>query len=167
DLSDFLAGGDRLGLLGQFSHGSGDSLVDTALQVDGVETSGNVLQAFLDDGLSQHGGGGGAVAGVVRGLRSNVFNELSADVFELVFQFDFLGNRHAVFGDGRGAERALEHNVTALGAQGGFDSVGENIHATNDAHTRVIAEQDLLGSHCELPSKFCSGNYWITARISS
>src|SRR5690606_24735510 len=111
DLSDFLAGGDRLGLLGQFSHGSGHSLVDTALQVDGIETSGNVLQAFLDDGLSQHGGGGGAVAGVVRGLRSNVFNELSADVFELVFQFDFLGNRHAVFGDGRGAERALEHHV--------------------------------------------------------
>ena len=60
------------GLLLQFGDGGGDGLVDAALQVDRVETGGNVLQAFLNDGLGQHGGGGGAVTGVVGGLRGDV-----------------------------------------------------------------------------------------------
>ncbi|MNS59742.1 hypothetical protein D3C72_927080 [compost metagenome] len=147
DLSDFLAGRDRLGLLLQFSHGGGDSLVDAALQVDRVETGGNVLQAFHDDGLSQHGGGRGAVTGVVGGLGGNVLDQLCADVLELVLQFDFLGDGHAVLGHGRGAERALQHDVATLGAQGGLNSVGENIHAADDTHTGVVTEQYLLGSH--------------------
>src|SRR5690606_25047938 len=153
NLGDFLAGGHRLGLLGQFGHGSGHGLVDTALQVDGVEAGGYVLQAFLDDGLGQHGGGGGAVTGVVGGLRGDILDQLGADVLELVFQFDFLGNGDAVLGDGGGAERTLQHNVAALGAQGGFHRVGEDIDAADDADTGVVGEQDLFGSHCELPSK--------------
>ncbi len=89
----------------------------------------NVLQAFADDGLGQHGRGGGAVAGVVGGLGSHFLDELGADVLELVFEFDFLGDRHAVFGHGGGAEGALEHHVAALGAQGDFDCVGEDVDA--------------------------------------
>src|SRR5690606_8225224 len=47
DLGDFLAGGARLGQLLQLVHGNGDSLVDAALQVHGVDAGGNVLQAFF------------------------------------------------------------------------------------------------------------------------
>src|SRR5690606_31268278 len=102
DLGDFLAGRDGAALLLQLGHGGGHGFVDAALEVDGVEAGGNVLQAFLNDGLGQHGGGGGAVTGVVAGLGGNVLDELGADVLELVLQFDFLGNRHTVLGDGGG-----------------------------------------------------------------
>ncbi len=40
--------------------------------------------------LRQHGGGGGAVAGVVVGLGSDFLHHLRAHVLERVSQFDFL-----------------------------------------------------------------------------
>jgi len=148
NLGDFLAGGDRLGQFLQLFHGGGHGLVDAALEVDRVEAGGDVLQAFLNDGLGQHGGGGGAVTGVVGGLGGNVLDQLGADVLELVLQFDFLGDGHAVLGHRRGAERALQHDVATLGAQGGLDGVGEDVHAAHDAHAGFVGKQNLLGSHC-------------------
>src|SRR5690606_26688029 len=106
-------------------------LVDTALEVHGVDAGGHVLQAFFDDGLGQNGGGGGAVASVVGGLGSDFLDQLGADVLEFVFQFDFFSDRHAVLGDGGGAERTLEHNVAALGAQSGLDGIGQSVNAAN------------------------------------
>src|SRR5690606_5514412 len=104
DLCDFLAGGARLGQLAQFFDGGRYSLVDAALEVPGVAAGGNILHAFDDDRLCQNRGGGGAVTGVVAGARSHFLDELGAHVLELVLQFDFLGNRHTVLGDGRRAE---------------------------------------------------------------
>src|SRR5690554_3658624 len=140
NLGDFLAGGARLGQLLQLFHSHGNGFVDTALQVHGVDAGGNVLQAFFNDGLGQHGSRGGAVASVVGSLGSNFLDQLSADVFEFVFEFDFFGNRYTVFSDGRCAERTVEHNVATLGAQGCLDSIGENVYATYDANACVIAE---------------------------
>src|SRR5690606_10902968 len=100
NLSDFLGGGARTGDLLQLFDSNGHSLVDTALQVHGVDTGGHVLQAFLNDGLSQNGSGSGTVTGVVRSLGSDFLNQLSTDVFELVLQFDFLGNGNTVFSHG-------------------------------------------------------------------
>src|SRR5690606_29778563 len=68
DLGDFLAGGGGLGSLLQFGDQGFNSLVDTALEVHRVHAGGHVLHAFADDGLGQHGGGGGTVTGVVAGL---------------------------------------------------------------------------------------------------
>jgi hypothetical protein len=49
-------------------------LVDAALQVHRVHAGGNRLQAFAQDGLRQHGRGGGAVAGqIVGGLEATSF----------------------------------------------------------------------------------------------
>src|SRR3546814_2704077 len=80
------------------------SRVDTALQVHGVDAGGNVFQAFFNDGLSQNGSGGGTVASVVGGLGSDFLDQLGADVFEFVFQFDFFSNRHAVRSEERTSE---------------------------------------------------------------
>src|SRR5690606_2641585 len=88
DLSDFLGGGARLGQLLELFHSHGNSFVDAALQVHGVDAGGNVLQAFFNDGLGQHGSRGGAVASVVGSLGSHFLDQLSTDVFELVFEFD-------------------------------------------------------------------------------
>src|SRR5690606_12973408 len=84
DLSDFLASGAGARKLLEFVDGNGNSLVDAALEVHGVDAGGHVLQAFFDDGLGQNGGGGGTVASVVGGLGSDFLDQLGADVLELV-----------------------------------------------------------------------------------
>ena len=124
-----------------------DRLVDAALEVHRVHAGGDVLHAFLHDGLRQHGGGGGAVTGHVGGLGSDFLHHLRAHVLELVLQLDFLGDRHAVLGDGGGAERALEHHVAALGAEGHLDRVGQNVHARDHAVAGVLVEFDVFSCH--------------------
>ena len=124
--------------------GHGDSEVDAALQVHRVDASGDALQAFTDNGLRQHGGGGGAVAGLVGGSRGHFLHHLRAHVLELVFQFDFLRDRHAVLGDGGGAEALVEDGIAALGTERDLDGVGENVDATHHTATRVIAKTDFL-----------------------
>ena len=52
----------------QFVDGGDDGLVDAALEIHRVHAGGDVLHAFADDRLGQHGGGGGAVTGDVGGL---------------------------------------------------------------------------------------------------
>ena len=60
---------------------------------------GQVLQALVDDGLSQQGGGGGAVADHVVGLGGDLLHQLSAHVLKGVLQLDLLGDGDAVVGD--------------------------------------------------------------------
>ena len=104
DLGNFFAGGGGLGSLVQLFDQGSDCFVDTALQVHGVHAGCHVLHAFAHDGLSQHGGCGGAVTGVVRSLGSNFLDHLRAHVLQFVFELDFLGHGHTVLGHGRGAE---------------------------------------------------------------
>src|SRR5690606_9438037 len=101
NLSDGLGVGARLGQILQLGDDGRSGLVDAALQIHRVHAGSNRLQAFVDDGLGQYGGSGGAVTGSVVGLGRNVLDQLGAHVLELVFQLDFLGNGHAVLGDQR------------------------------------------------------------------
>src|SRR5690606_803844 len=129
DLGDFRVVGDRLGVrLDLFQHRF-DSLVDAALQVHRVHAGGHGLQAFLNDGLGQDGGGGGAVARLVVRLGSDFADHLGAHVLEGVFQLDFLGHRDAVLGRARGAEGLLDHDVAALRTQGHLDGVSQDVDA--------------------------------------
>ena len=66
-------------------------LLDAAANRHRIAAGGDVAQPFLEDRPGQHGGGGGAVAGDVRGLRGDFVDQLGAHVLEAVFQFDFLG----------------------------------------------------------------------------
>ena len=83
----------------------------------------------MDDGLGQQGGGGGAVASHVVGLGGNFLHHLGAHVLKGVFQFDLLGDGHAVVGDQGGAVSSPQDHVAALGAQGDLDGVGQLIYA--------------------------------------
>src|SRR3546814_9550785 len=90
---------------------------DLALQVHRVHAGGNRLHAFADNRLSENGGGGGAIARDVVGLRGHFAHHLRAHVLELVLKLDFLGDGDAVLGDARRAEALVEHDVAALGAK--------------------------------------------------
>jgi hypothetical protein len=78
-----------------------DGRVDAALQVHRVGAGGEVLETLVEDRLGVDGGGGGAVAGDVRGLAGDLLDHLGAHVLVGVLELDFLGDGDAVLGDGR------------------------------------------------------------------
>ena len=124
-----------------------DREIDAALEVHRVHAGGNRLGAFPDDRVGEHGRGGGAVAGDVGGLRGDLAHHLCAHVLELVLELDLLGDGDAVLGDARRAERLVEHDVAALGAERHLHRVGENVDAAQHPVARVDREFDFLGSH--------------------
>src|SRR5690606_30646403 len=100
-LGDFFLALDVAAEAPQVCHDGFHGGVDAALQVHRVGTGGDVLQPCAHDGLRQHGGRGGAVTGYVARLRGDFFHHLRTDVLDLVFEFDFFGDGHAVFGHRR------------------------------------------------------------------
>jgi hypothetical protein len=98
-----------------------------ALQVHRVVAGNDQLHPLMANRLSQHGRGGGAVARKVGRFRGDFAHHLRAHVLELVGELDFLGDRHAVFGDFRCAPALFDHHVAALGSERHFDDVGQRI----------------------------------------
>ena len=151
DLCNFLGALHLLGALLEVSNRSRCRKVDAALQVHRVHAGGNGLGAFAHDGLGQHGGGGGAVTGFVIGARGNFANHLRAHVLELVFQFDFLGDRHTVLRGARGAEGLVDHDVAALRAQRHLHGIGQRVDALEHLFTGVGTEFDFFSHGIPLP----------------
>ena len=114
DLGDFLVDDGRLPMFFSSPTAAFDGLVDAALQVHRVHAGGDRLHALADERLRQHGGGGGAVAGVVGGLGGDLFT-ICAPMFSNASASSFLG-------DGetpslvmvRCAVALLQHDVAAL-----------------------------------------------------
>ena len=164
DLSDFLAGRARLADLLELGDDGIDRLVDAALQIHRVHARGDILEAFAADRLREHRGRRRAVAGDVGGLGRDFLHHLRAHVLELVLQLDFLRDRHAVLGDRRGAEAALEHDIAALGAQRNLDRVGQDVHADHHVVAYAFAEADVFGCHIESPECLKRGDGRISRR---
>src|SRR2546430_1330894 len=116
-----------LGELLELLDGGDHRLVDAALEVHRVAARGDGLQALAHDRLGEHGGGRGAIAGLVGGVGRDFLHHLRAHVLEFVLELDFLRDRHAVLGDGGGAEALIEHGIAALRAQSRLDGVGEDV----------------------------------------
>src|SRR5690606_1457879 len=136
-----------LGQVLQLGDHGGGGLVDAALEVHRVQAGGHGLQAFGDDGLGQHGGGGGAVTGLVVGTGGHVLHQLGTDVFQRVLELDVLGDGHAVLGDQRCTEAAVQHHVAPLRAQGGLHGVGQGVDTGQHLLAGGITELNVFGSH--------------------
>ncbi len=155
NLCDLVIRLDLLGVFFQLLDNFGNCLVDTALEVHRVHAGGNALHAFANDGLCENRGSRGAVTCNVVRLGSDFAEHLSTHVLELVFQFDFLGNSHTIFRGARCAEGFFDHDVTTLGAERDFHSVGEDVHAFEHVFAGVWAEANNLG--CHYANSFCLG----------
>src|SRR5882757_5906225 len=144
DLGDFLVRGDLLGVLDEVGDHGFHRQIDTALQIHRVHAGGNRLGAFTDDRSRENGRGGGAVAGRVSGLGGDFAHHLGAHVLELVVELDLLGDGDAVLGDAGSAERLVEHDVAALGAERHLDRVVEDVDAAQHAVAGINAEFDFF-----------------------
>ncbi len=103
----------------------------------------------MDQGLSQHGSGGGAVARDVIGLLGDFLDQLGADALVRVVEVDLLGDGNAIVGDGRSAVGLVQHHVAALRSKGDLDGIGELVEAREHSLTSfVIIRNDLC--HCFL-----------------
>ena len=124
-----------------------DGLLDAALHQHRVDAGNDGLEAFVIDRFGQHGRGGGAVAGHVGRLGGDFADHAGAHVLVLVFELDFASHGHAVLGDGRRAERLLDDDVTALGAEGHLDRAGQFGHAAAHRLAGFGIESNLFGAH--------------------
>src|SRR3954471_12331064 len=149
DLRDHVAA-DRLGHALDLGGEGLDGLLDAALDVHRVRAGDDVLRALAVDRLGQHGGGGGAVARRVRRLAGDFTHHLGAHVLERILQVDFLRHRHAVLGDGRGAELLVEDDIAALRAQGDLYRIGQLVHAAQDRLAGLLAVHNLFCHRCRL-----------------
>src|SRR3981081_475268 len=118
------------------------------LRAIGIIPAASHRGAPPDDRMSEHGRRGGAVAGLIGGSRRNLAHHLGAHVLELVLEFDLLGDGDAVLGDAGSAERLVQHDVAALGAERHFHRLVENIDAAQHLVASVNRKSDFLGSHC-------------------
>lgn len=89
-MRNFACGLDLLGARPEFLDDSSDSKVDATLEIHGVHAGGDELDAFAQDGGSEHSRRRGTVAGKIVGLRGHLAHHLRAHVLELVGQLDFL-----------------------------------------------------------------------------
>src|SRR6266702_6295539 len=149
DLGDLVVRGDLLGVLDEVGDHGFHHQIDTTLQVHRVHAGSNRLGAFTDDRSREHGCGGGAVAGRVSRLGGDFAHHLRAHVLELVVELDLLGDGDAVLGDAGSAERLVEDDVAALGAERHLDGVGENVDAAKHLVARIDAEFDFFSCHLD------------------
>ena len=157
DLADAVAGFHGLGHTAQFVHYGGNGLLDAALDGHGVAAGGDVLEAFVDEALGQNNGGGGAVAGGVVGLGSGLFEELSAHILEGVGEFNFLGDGNAVAAYQRGAELLVQHHITAFGAEGDLNGLGQSVDAYPEGLAGLFGVSHFLGGHLVILLKISFG----------
>ena len=114
DLHDLLRAGDAPAHLLELGADGLDGGDDAAPDLHRVGAVRDRVEPGLGDGARQHGGRGGAVAGLLVGVVGHVLHQLGAHVLELVLELHGLGHRHAVLGDLGGAPGALDDHVAAL-----------------------------------------------------
>ncbi len=139
-VGDLVLGGQLDRLVGEGTHHGLGSSQDAALEQHRVGAGGYVLHPLGDDGVGQHGGGGGAVTGDVVGLGGRFLEQLRPHVLEGIFQLDLLGYRHAIVGDGGSAPLLVERHVAPLGAQRGDDSGRQRVDPAFEGASSFLTE---------------------------
>ena len=130
-------------LLDAFDHG-GYGLINTALKVHRIGTGSDVLQADIDNSLSQYGGGGGAVAGIVTGLGSDFLDKLCAHILHRLFQLDFTSYGDTILSDMRRTEFFVNDDVATFRAECNLDGVGQYVHAFLELFASLCIEFDFF-----------------------
>ncbi len=135
---------DRLLHLIELDGDSFHSLHDSVLNGDGVLATAKVLETFLHDGVRQDRCGCGSVSRCVVRLCCSFFYQLSTEVLECIWEFDFFRNSHTVFGNCGSAPGFCDRDVTTQWSHGCRDSIGELGDAFEDLRASVGAEEELL-----------------------
>ena len=99
----------------------------------------------MHQGLGQHGGGGGAVAGGVLRLGGHLLDQLGAEVLEGIIEFDLLGDRDAVIDDIGGSELLFKHHIATPGPDRDLDRFRQRIDTPLERVAGFIGKANQLG----------------------
>src|SRR5208337_1537694 len=135
---------DAVAFLVEAAANGDDGLLDAALHRHRIGASSDGLNALAINCLGKNGSRGGAVAGNIRGLRSNFADHLRAHVLDAIWQLNFFRYGDAVFGDGRRTEFLFDDNVAALGAKSDLHSVSQQVDAAENGLSRLFSVNNLL-----------------------
>eukprot|EP00962_Isochrysis_galbana_P041370 scaffold15176_cov102-Isochrysis_galbana.AAC.4 len=124
-------------------------LLQPSLQRDGVGAGGDELEPLPHERLCQHARGGGAVPRLLIRLARNLHNQPRADVVPRVLELNVAGDGHAVVDHLGHPERALKHDVPALGPEGHLDRVGHCVDPGQQRCARLVTKRD-LGRHARV-----------------
>src|SRR5665213_1491331 len=117
DLRDLLLASRRDADALELFDDRGNRAIDAALERHRVRASRHVLEAFTENRLGEHRGGGGAIACDVRRLRRDSLHHLRAHVLERIGKLDLLRDRDAVLRDRRRTELLVDDDVPSLRAE--------------------------------------------------
>ena len=121
-----------------------NSLVDAACQGHRVGSCRDHLEALPKDGLGEHSGRRGAVAGHVIGLAGSFFDQLRAEILEGILEVDVFGDGDAVLGHLGGAPALVENRIAAPGTERALDRAGEFRNAGEQRLASLIVEHHLF-----------------------
>jgi hypothetical protein len=124
-----------------------NGLVDTALDLHGVEARGDGFETMGVDGLGEHGGGGGTVAGDVAGLGGDFFDHLGAHILVGIGQLDLFGDRDTVFGDRRRAPALGDDHIAATRSKRHFDGSTQLLYARENFLAGVFTKGNLFSHY--------------------
>ena len=117
-----------------------DRSIDPATNRRRVTTSNDSANTFLENCSSQNGGGCCSVTGQIGSLLSDFRDQFGSHIFEAVFQFDFLGDRYTVFGNGRATERLVDNDVATGWAHRHGDGVSQFLDTFQHPLASVIVK---------------------------
>ena len=156
DLGDLFVRRDLLRIFLQLLDDGVNRLIDAALEVHRVHAGSNRLGAFLDDCVRPARWRWWCRHRRYRRSWTRPHAPLRAHVLELVRELDFLGDRHTILGDARGAEGLIEHDVAAFRAERDLHRVGQNVDAAQHAVAGIDRKFDVFSSHCSNSSGLVS-----------
>ena len=104
-------------------------------------------QAAAENRLAEDRRSRRAISSHVAGLARGLTHEAGPNVLDLVPQFDFLGDGHAVLGDGWTTPRLVDHRVSAAGTQCRFHRGGEFLDPAEQGFASVCVKGQFLGGH--------------------
>ena len=148
-LGDLLGFGHGRGDVAEFLHDCFGRLHDAPLQRSRIGSGSDVAQALAINGLGQDRRRGGAVTGHVGCLGRDLANELGAHVFKGVLQFDLLGHRHPVLGNGGAPELLVENDVATGRSEGAFHGARQFLHPAEETLTGDFVENEFF-SHISI-----------------
>ena len=93
-----------------------DGFGDSPREGHRVGAGGDHFEPFAEDRFGQYRCGGRSVTGDIVGLAGGFFDQLGAEVLERIIQFDFFGDRYAVFGDPGGTPTFIQNRIAATGS---------------------------------------------------
>ncbi len=137
-LSYFFACLDRFAHRLDFVDDGLNALLQSTAQDHRIGASGEIPEAFDNDGLCQDGRGGGTITSHIICFGRDLFQQLRAHILKWLGQIDITSNGYTIIGNGWCTKLFVKHNIAALWPKCDFDGFCQRVDALFKGTTRLF-----------------------------